>query len=104
LEREVVVALTALSTQVKQKQKRKIKASMYFTATKSTRIKTGNPQPPSKTPINIEDSPSTKVKEYPSKTHKTYERRITRSSTWKEKVILKDPKLDLQGNKNLRKR
>jgi len=74
---------------------------MYFKARKSTRIKTGKSQPSSKNPINIEDSPSAKVKESPSKTPITYERRTTRSSTWKGKEILQDPKPDLQEAKIL---
>lgn len=72
---------------------------MYFKARKSTIIKTGKPQPSSKTLINIEDSPSAKVKESPSKTPITYERRTTTSSTWKGKTILEDPKQDLQEAK-----
>ena len=101
MEREVATVLTALSTPVKKEQKRKRKTSMYFRARKSTRIKTGKPQPSSKTPINIEDSPSAKVKESPSKTPITYERRTTRSSTWKGKAILQDPKPDLQEAKTV---
>jgi len=62
LEREVAVAVATLSTPIKQNQKRKIKTSMYFRARKSIRIKIGKPQPSSKIPITIEDSPSTKVK------------------------------------------
>ena len=69
---------------------------MYFRAMKSTIIKTGKPQPSSKTPINIEDSPPIKVKESPSKTPITYERRTTRYSTWKGKPILQDPNPVLQ--------
>jgi len=69
---------------------------MYFRARKSTRIKRGKPQPLAKTPINIQGSSSTKVKESPSKAPITYERRITRSSTWKGKAILQDPKTILQ--------
>ena len=88
LEREATAALTTLSTPSKQKQKRKRKTSMYFKARKSTRIKKGKPQPSSRTPIHIEDSPSAKVKESPSKTIITYERGTTRYSTWKGKAIL----------------
>jgi hypothetical protein len=85
LEREAAAALTALSTPIKPKQKRKRQTSMYFRARKSTRIKTGKPQPSSKVPITIEDSPSAQGKESPSKTPITYERGTPRSSTWKEK-------------------
>ena len=96
LEREAVATLTALSTPIKPKKKRKRQASMYFKARKSIRIKTGKPQPSSKVPITIEDSPSTKGKESPSKTPITYERGTSRSSTWKEKVVLQDGKIVLQ--------
>ena len=69
---------------------------MYFKARKSTRIKTGKAQPSSKVPITIEDSPSARLKESPSKTPITYERGTPRSSTWKGKAILQDPNPDLQ--------
>ena len=46
--------------------------------------------------ITIEDSPSAKGKESPSKAPITYERGTPRSSTWKEKVVLQDPKTVLQ--------
>ena len=59
------------------------------------RIKIGKPQPSSKVPITIEDSPSTKGKESPSKTPITYESGTPRSSTWKEKAVLQDPKIFL---------
>jgi len=68
---------------------------MYFRARKSTRIKTGKPQPSSKVPITIEDSPCAKGKESPSKAPITYERGTPRSSTWKEKVVPHDPKIVL---------
>jgi len=58
LEREATATLIVLSTPIKPKQKRKRQTSMYFRARKSTRIKTGKPQPYSKVPIIIEDSPS----------------------------------------------
>lgn len=69
---------------------------MYFRARKSTRIKTCEPQCSSKVPITIEDSPSTQVKESPSKAPITYERGTPRSPIWKEKVELQDPKTVLQ--------
>jgi len=59
LEREAAAALATLSTPIKPKQKRKRQTSMYFRARKSTMIKEGKPQPSSKVPIVIEDSPST---------------------------------------------
>ena len=69
---------------------------MYFRARKSTRIKTGKPQPSSKMPITIEDSPSAQGKESPSKAPITYEMGTPRSPTWKEKVELQDPKTIVQ--------
>jgi len=96
LEREVVVSLSALNTPTKPKQKRKRHTSMYFRARKSTRIKTGKPQPSSKVPITIENSHSAKGKESPSKTPITYERGTPRSTTWNEKALLQDPKIVLQ--------
>jgi len=62
LEREAPVSLTSLSTPIKPKKERKRQASMYFRARKSTRIRTGKPQPFSKVPITIEDSPSAQGK------------------------------------------
>lgn len=88
LEREAEAALTTISTSVKPKHKRKRQTSMYFKARKSTRIKTRKPQPSSKVPITIEDSPSIEVKESPSKTPIIYERWTPRSSTWKGKAVL----------------
>jgi len=73
-----------------------MQAFMYFRARKSTRIKTGKPQPSSKVPITIEDSPSTQGKESPSKAPITYERGTPRSPTWKEKVELQYPKTIVQ--------
>jgi len=70
---------------------------MYFRARKSTRIKTGKPQPSSKVPITIEDSPSIQGIESPPKATITYESGIPRSPTWKEKVELQDPKNNPTG-------
>lgn len=83
LEREAAAPLTALSTPIKPKQERKRQTLMYFRARKSTRTKTGKPQPTFKVPIIIEDSPSTQGKESPSKAPITYERGTPRSPTWK---------------------
>jgi len=69
---------------------------MYFRAQKSIRIKTRKPQPSSTVPIIIEDSPTVKGEESPSKTPITYERGTPRSSTLKEKVQLQDSKIVLQ--------
>ena len=68
---------------------------------KNTIIKSGKRQPSSNTPINIEDSSSAKVKESPSKTTIIYEKRTTRSFTWKGKEIIQDPKPDLQEDKTV---
>jgi len=75
LERDATIVLAAFSTPVKPKQKRKRPPSMYFRARKSTRIKIGKQQPSSKEPIIIEDSPTVKREESPSKTPITYERK-----------------------------
>jgi len=69
---------------------------MYFRAKKSTRIKTRKLQPPSKEPIIIEDSPTVKGKESPSKIPITYETGSPRSSTSKERIKLQDSKIVLQ--------
>lgn len=65
--KEVATVLAALSTPAKQKGKRKREESMYFKARRSTRIKVGKPQPPSKEPIIIEDAPTKKKEEPPPK-------------------------------------
>lgn len=69
---------------------------MYFKARKITRVKIGKPQPCSIVPITIEDSPNVKGVESPSKTPITYESGTPRSSIWKEKMQLQDPKVVLQ--------
>ena len=56
----------------------------------------GKPQPSSKEPIIIEDSPTVKREESPSKTPITYERGSPRSSTWKERVKVQDSMTVLQ--------
>jgi len=63
---------------------------MYFRARKSTRIKIGKPQASSKEPIIIEDSPTVKREGSPSKNPITYERGSPRSSTWKERIKIKN--------------
>ena len=96
LAREAVAILTKLSTPTKQKRKRKTKTSMYFKARKSKRIKVGKPQPPSKEPIVIEDSPTKDKEESPSKISITYKRGSPKTSTWKERLKLMDSKVVLQ--------
>jgi hypothetical protein len=56
----------------------------------------GKPQPSSTVPIVIEDSPTVKGEESPSKIPITYERGSPISSTWKERVQLQDSKTTLQ--------
>ena len=77
---------------------------MYFRARKSTRIKIGKPQPPSRERVTIEDSPTTKKEEYPLKTPITYERGSPRSSTWKERIKLQNSKIVLREAKMLYRR
>lgn len=95
LAREAAVVLATLSTPTKQKGKRKRQPSCTL-AKRSTRIKVGKPQPPSKEPIVIEDTPTKKKEESPSKISITYERESPKISTWKEKIKLMDSKAVLQ--------
>lgn len=104
LERETTTILVALNTPIKPKQKRKGQPSMYFRARKSTRIKTGKPQPPSKDPATIEVSPIGKKEESPSKTPITYERESPRSSTWRERIKLQDSQLSYMRHRPLYRR
>ena len=69
---------------------------MYFKARTSTRIKVGKSQPPSKEPIIIEDAPTEKKEESPSKISITYERGSPKTSTWKKRIRLMDSKEILQ--------
>jgi len=55
-EKEAPVALTSLSTPIKSNGKRQRKTPHYFRTRKSTRIKQGRPQIPTKILIIIEDS------------------------------------------------
>jgi len=76
--------LATLSTSPKQKGKRKRKPSLYIKARRSMRIKTGRPQPPSKEPITIVDTPTTQKERSPSKASITYEQESPKTSTWRE--------------------
>ena len=78
--------LDALSTPTKQKGKRERATYMYFKAIRSTMIKVGKPQPPSKEPIIMEDAPTEKKEESPSKISITYERGSPKTCTWKERI------------------
>ena len=55
-EKEAATSLTTLSTPIKQKGKRQRQTPLYFRTRKSTRIRKGRPQTPTKIPIVIEDS------------------------------------------------
>ena len=55
--KEAVVALISLGTHIKPIGKRQRQNPLYFRTRRSTRIKQGRPQTPTKTPIIIEDSP-----------------------------------------------
>lgn len=88
-EREATTSLTALSTPIKQKGKRKRQSPLYFRTRKSTRIRQGKPQASTKIPIVIEDSPTQKEKIPSSKSPITYVRRpTTRSTSSKGKAVL----------------
>ena len=84
LAREAAAVLAALSTPPKPKEKRKREAPLYFKARRSVRIKTGKPQPPSNSPITIEDAPTSPRERSPSKISVTYERGSPKTTTWRE--------------------
>ena len=88
--------LATLSTSPKQKGKRKREPSMYFNARRSVRIKTGRPQPQSKEPITILDTPPTQKEKSPSKASITYERGSLKTSTWRERMKMLDTTASLQ--------
>jgi len=90
LAREATAVLAALSTLAKQKGKRKRQTSMYFKAQRSTRIKVGKPQSPSKEPIIIEDARTVTREKSPFKISITYKRGSPKTSTWKERIKLID--------------
>jgi len=69
---------------------------MYFKARRSMRIKTGRPQPPSKEPITILDTPATQKERSPSKASITYERGSPKTSTWRERIKMLDTNTSLQ--------
>ena len=60
------------------------------------RIKTGRPQPPSKEPITIVDTPTTPKERSPSKASITYERGSPKTSTWKERMEKLNSEASLQ--------
>lgn len=52
--------MATLNTLVKPQKKRQRQTPLYFKTRKSTKIKKGKPQTPTKAPITIEESPSKK--------------------------------------------
>ena len=86
LEREAAAMLAALSTPSKLKEKWKREIPLYFKARRSVRIKTGRPQPPSSSPITIEDTPTSPREGSPSKISVTYERGSPKTTAWKERM------------------
>ena len=64
------------------------------------RIKTGNPQPPSSSPIVIEDVPTSPNERYPSRISVTYERGSPKKTTWQERVDQLTEKARLQDAEN----
>ena len=78
--------LATLSTPPKPKEKRKRETPLYFKARRSVRIKIGRPQPLSKEPIIIVDTPSMPRDKSPSKASITYERGSPKISSWKDRV------------------
>ena len=78
--------LATLITLPKPKEKRKRETPLYFKARRSVRIKTGKPQPPSSSPITIEDTPTLPRERSPSKISVTYERGSPKTTTWKERM------------------
>jgi len=86
LAREVAAGLATLSTSPQPKEKRKRETPLYFKARRSVRIKSGRPQPPSKDPITIEDTPTSPKDNSPSKVSVTYERGNPKTTTWRERM------------------
>jgi hypothetical protein len=96
LAREAAAVLATLSTSPKPKEKRKRETPLYFKARRSVRIKTGRPQPPSKDPITIEDTPTSPRERSPSKISVTYERGSPKTTTWRERMERLASKTSLQ--------
>lgn len=98
---EAAAVLAALSTPPKPKEKRKRETPLYFKARRSVRIKTGKPQPPSKSPIVIEDTPTSPKEKSPSRILVTYERGSPKKTTWQEKLDLLTEQARLQEAENV---
>ena len=101
LAREAAAVLAALSTPPKPKEKRKRETPLYFKARRSVRIKTGKPQPPSKSPIVFEDTPTSPKEKSPSRISVTYERGSPKKNTWQEKLDLLTEQALLQEAENV---
>ena len=86
LAREAAAMLATLGTPPKPKEKRKREIPLYFKARRSVRINTGRPQPPSSSPIMIEDTPTSPRERSPSKISVTYERGSPKKTAWKERM------------------
>ena len=69
---------------------------MYFKARRSMRIKIGRPQPQSKEPITIVDTPATQKEKSPSKASITYEQGSPKTSTERERMKMLDTTASLQ--------
>ena len=93
--------LAALSTPPKPREKRKRETPLYFKARRNVRIKTGRPQPPSTSPIVIEDTPSSPQEKSPSRISVTYERGSPKKNTWQEKLDLLTKQARLQEAENV---
>lgn len=74
--------LATLSTPPKPKEKRKRETPLYFKARRSVIIRTDSPQPPSKEPIIIVDTPTIPRDTSPSKAYITYEQGSPKKSSW----------------------
>jgi len=68
---------------------------MYFKARNNMQIKIGRPQPQSKEPITIVDTPTKQKERSPSKASITYEWGSPKTSTWRERMKMLDTKTSL---------
>jgi len=78
--------LATLRTSPKQKEKQKRELPLYSKVRRSVRIKIGRPQPSSKEPITIVDTPTKPKERSSSKAAITYERGSLKTSTWRERM------------------
>lgn len=100
-ERETAAVLASLSTPPKPKEKRKRETPLYFEARRSVKIKTGKPQPPSSSPIIIEDAPTSPKETSPSRITVTYEKGSPKKTKWQERLDLLTEKARLQEAENV---